>query len=457
MDTLLSSEQIIDEIDWKGLTRDLHRKRCVLFLGRSLPIYSLENDKTDFNTLASSHLAKLIIKHGTIEFDSSQSDNLHYTAHKFLLMNKNNRVRLEDEIADVYKSQVEQLSGESNDAIPALYKTILRLPWNTIVNMQPDNFFQSILKPDEVFAFYNYKPSQEKELKVESKQFLVYNLFGTTIKDNFDYNVSSLVLTEEDHLEFIRNLVSGKPPVSKDLISRFDNDKTFIFLDCNLENWDFRLLMEILKIHKESHTYSPNRKSFFFPTLIQEFYKNRYGFIFVKNNSEDFINKLWERYDSEYGKKPPAVPKKMIICYHDADEELMKSLFIQFKPWIDKNVLTIWKKEDIEPGADRMQEEADRFNAADSIVLLISAQFLNEPTYTRYVKPALESAQSLSNSKQVFAVIKSACPWQETPIHDLPQKYILPSNRRPLLLQLQDDPDRIHYEIASAIIAVLWE
>jgi len=63
----------------------------------------------------------------------------------------------------------------------------------------------------------------------------------------------------------------------------------------------------------------------------------------------------------------------------------------------------------------------------------------------------------INTKKQVFAVIKSACPWQETPVNTLPQKYILPANRRPIRLQQQDDPDKILYEIASAITKVLWE
>lgn len=455
METVLTTEQVTEEFDWDDLIKDLSRNRCVLFLGRSLPVYTVDNEKTDFYSLASMHLYGLI--KDKIDIDPSQKENLYYIAHKFLSLKKN-RIRLEDEIAEVFKSQVALLKKESNEAIPALYKTILSLPWNTIVNMQPDNFFESVLKPDEAFAFYDYKPNLEKKLEVEAKQFLVYNLFGAAIKEHSEYNVGSLILTEEDHLEFIRNLVSGKPPVPKDVISRFDNEKTYIFLDCNLENWDFRLLMEMLKIHKHSHTYSPKRKSFFFPAPVLEFYTNRYGFIFIKNNSEEFINKLWEKYDVAYSSKIPIIPKKLVICYDDTDEELMRSLLHQFRPWVEKNNLTVWVKENVLAGSDQLQEEDDRFKEADCIILLISAQFLNEPTYSRYIKPILDDTATVINTKkQVFAVIKSACPWQETPVNTLPQKYILPANRRPIRLQQQDDPDKILYEIASAITKVLWE
>ncbi|MEO5997577.1 MAG: SIR2 family protein [Chitinophagaceae bacterium] len=456
METVSLPEQNIDEIDWDDLTRDVHKKRCVLFLGRSLPVYPLEGEKVDFYSLAAFYLSEILEKNH-YEFDKDQRQNLYYITHKFLAFKKNNRIRLEDEIAEVYKTQVAQLKTTLGEPIPALYKTILLLPWHTIVNMQPDNFFETVVKPNEVFSFYDYKPDKQTDLKLDKDQFLIYNLLGTMLKTRSDYNVSSLVLTEEDHVEFVRNLVSSNPRVPEGVISRFDNEKIFIFLDCNLENWDFRLLMEMLKIHKESHTYSPKRKSFFFPEPVLEFYKNRYGFIFIKNNSEEFINKLWEEYRKRYEDVLPVTLKKMFIAYDDTDEELMRSLLYQFKPWIDKKVLLIWTRDNILPGENPLKIEDEQFQAADSIMLIISAQFLNDPMYERYVKPSLDSAQALTNPKKVFAIIKSACPWQETPINNLLQKNILPANRIPIKLQQQEDPDKILYEIANAITKVLWE
>ena len=453
METLAVQPQTTDEINWDDLCKDLNRKRCVLFLGTSVPLYSAGNDKVDFYSLASLVLSQQLIKNN-FEFDQSQSQNLYYVAQKFVAFKKNYRTRLEDEIADVYKTEVEKLKAESGEAIPALYKTILLLPWHTIVNMQPDNFFESALKPAEVFSFYHYK-NKDIDLTVDKDKFLVYNLFGTVVKDKSDYRVDSLVVTEEDQVEFVRNIVSGNPRVPECVISRLDNEKTYIFLDCNLENWYFRLLMEMLKIHKDSHTLSPRYKSLIFSPPTVEFYKNRYGFVFITNNSEEFVNRLWDEYKKRY--PPSALPasKKIFIAYHDAGEGLARSLTNQLKPWVDKQILTVWTKDDIDPGSVLIKTEAEQFNAADSIVLLIDADFLSGPTYNTYVKPALEKAFAEQNSKKVFAVIKGACAWEVTPLNNLQQKYILPANRMPV--GGQTGTDNVLKEIATAITTILWE
>ena len=124
-------------------------------------------------------------------------------------------------------------------------------------------------------------------------------------------------------------------------------------------------------------------------------------------------------------------------------------------PWVDKQILTVWTKDDIDPGSVLIKTEAEQFNAADSIVLLIDADFLSGPTYNTYVKPALEKAFAEQNSKKVFAVIKGACAWEVTPLNNLQQKYILPANRMPV--GGQTGTDNVLKEIATAITTILWE
>lgn len=453
METLTVQPPTTDEINWDDLCKDLNRKRCVLFLGPSVPLYSVGDDKLDFYSLASLRLAQQLIENN-FEFDHSQSQNLYYVAQKFVTFKKNYRTRLEDEIADLYKTEVEKFKAGSSEAIPELYKTILQLPWHTIINMQPDSFFEYGLKPTEIFSFYHYK-NKDVSLTVDKDKFLVYNLFGALVKDKSDYRVDSLVVTEEDQVEFVRNLVGGDPRVPECVISRLDKDKTYIFLDCNLENWYFRLLMEMLKIQKDSHTLSPRHRKLIFTPPIVEFYKNRYGFVFINNNSEEFVNLLWEEYKKRYPPSPQPASKKIFIAYHDEAEEPARSLMNQLKPWVDKNVLTVWIKDDIEPGSDFLKIEKEQFNAADSIILLVDAEFLSGPTYDSFVKPALEKALAVQDGKKVFAVIRGACAWEVTPINNLHPRYILPTNRNSLIEE--PNKDKVLKEIATAITTILWE
>jgi hypothetical protein len=262
--------------------------------------------------------------------------------------------------------------------------------------------------------------------------------------------VDSLVLTEGEQVEFVLNLLSGNPKIPECLISRLDIKKTYIFLDCNLENWYFRLLMEVLRMNKESRTFSPKYKALAFSLLTKEFYQKRYGFVFIENNSEEFINKLWEKYTATYKPQAPRTQKKIVIAYDDSAEKLAYSLINQFKPWIEKKELAIWTKDNIEGGDLPEKIKKEQFNAADGLVLLINAPFLND-----YYSSDLEPALASKNTKKVFAVIESACPWEETPIVNLPQRNILPKSRLPV--RSQQDTDTVLKEIATAITKILWE
>lgn len=453
METFAVQPPTTDEINWKDLCKDLNRKRCVLFLGPSVPLYPLGQDKVDFYSLAALHLSQQLIEK-KIDFDSSQSQNLYYVAQKFEAFNGGYRRRVEDQITDLYKSEVQKFKAESVEGIPPLYKTILLMPWHTIINMQPDNFFESGLDPSAVFSFYNYK-NKENSLTADADKFLVYNLFGSLVKDKAEYLADSLVLTEEDQVVFVKRMVTGDPKVPEYVISRLDKDKTYIFLDCNLENWYFRLLLEMLRIKKDFHAFSPRHKSLIYTSPTIDFYKNRYGFVFINNNSEEFITKLWSEYQKYYPPPPPPTLKKLFIAYHDSAEDMARKLISQLKPWVDKEILTVWIKDDIDPGGDLTKTETEQFNAADSIVLLIDADFLSGPTYDSYVKPALEKSMALQNAKKVFAVIKGACAWEVTPVNKLQQEYILPANRMPV--GGQPGTDSVLKEIATAITTILWE
>lgn len=441
--------QTIEEIKWDTLTNALFSNNCVLFLGPFLPLYRVGNSEVDFNSLAALHLSEELTHKG-FEFDHSQSQHLSYIAEKFISFNDNYRPRLEDEISKLYATQVQKISGSSNGNMPSLYSTVLTLPFHTIINMQPDSFFDKALNPDEVFGYYHYK-NKGPETNINEEQLLVYNLFGSIIKDKNRYKTDSIILTEDDQVDFVRNLVSGNPHIPDAVISRFNNDKIYIFLDCNLDDWYFRLVMEILKIHKESHSFSLWRNPLFGGSTV-EFFKKRYGFVFINNNSEEFINTFKQKYIEAYP-IPPRPSKKIFMAYDDSSENFLHSLNEQLEPWVEKKQLLIWSRENILPGEDYITREKEEFDGADAIILLVNARFLSESNVSSYIKPALQ----VKNTKKVFAVIERACPWDESPLNSLGAQNILPLNRIAVKVQQPENSDGIIYEIAKSITNTLWQ
>ena len=73
--------------------------------------------------------------------------------------------------------------------------------------------------------------------KISVENPLVYNLFGSLDE------TESIVLTEEDQLEFIRNVVKDDPRIPEEILGQFDHRKTYLFFGFDLENWQFRLLL----------------------------------------------------------------------------------------------------------------------------------------------------------------------------------------------------------------------
>ncbi len=450
-------EQVItDEIDWYDLIEDLHKKRCILFLGPSTPVYTNETDKLDFYSIASIHLSKLLNKKN-IQFDTSQTDNLLYMSQKFLESKNNVRMRLDDEIGELYSTEISKIMEGADDGLPMLYNNVSKLPWHTIVNTQPDRLLEYAFQIKINFEYYHFKSSAKTSINdLDNNQLLVYNLFGTIVKEDGQYRSDSLVLTEEDQVEFIRNVIRENPKMPTSVMSRFDDNKRYIFLDFNLENWHFRLLMEALKLKKNFLPISPRFSKINFSFYTRSFYKNRYGFVFVEKNSTEFLSELVQRYQQKY---PVAINSNLqkfnvFIACHEEDEDNASLLVKHLQPWIRTGVMNIWSKDtSLQPG-DRLDKEKQAFEESDCIVIMISVNMLNEPCYSKYVIAACEKAAQKINPVKVIVIITKSCNWEETKLKDL--RYILPKDKKAANIIDGVDADEKYKSIAIDLTNILW-
>jgi hypothetical protein len=441
--------------DWDELIEDLQRKRCILFLGPSLPIYDNSTEKYDFYSYAAQKLSTYLIPQDK-KYDSTQSKNIYYTAQKYLKSKGDNRVRLEDKIVEIFVEEAERVR-EKTAGLPALYQHIAELPWHTVINTQPDNFLEKAFRQGTRFGYYHYRNNDVTLAGVQKDHFLVYNLFGCITREEEDneYKVDSLVLTEEDQVDFVKNIVTEKPAIPNCIISRFDVRKRYIFLDFNLENWHFRLLLDALKLTKNSGTIAPNHTHINFSSSTRDFYTNRYGFVFVENNSEMFLTELSRRYNESASGKKATTPKqhKMVyIAAHAADEEVATGLIKHLDPWVRQQSLTLWYAEKDLDAAERMTEEKAAFEKADTILLLISADSLNDPFYSEQVQPAIEKLKQ--GNKKVIAVIAKSCAYKQTAIGQLPA--LLPKDSIPVNHSSRPAGDEVYKQIAEEIADILW-
>lgn len=86
--------------------------------------------------------------------------------------------------------------------------------------------------------------------------------------------------------------------------------------------------------------------------------------------------------------RPPA---RMFISYAREDEELLNELSAHLTVLIREAIVQIWSAKQIEPGQQWQGETANNLEAADIIVLLISADYLaSDFTYSIEMKRALD-------------------------------------------------------------------
>jgi formylglycine-generating enzyme required for sulfatase activity len=118
---------------------------------------------------------------------------------------------------------------------------------------------------------------------------------------------------------------------------------------------------------------------------------------------------------------------EVFISYSKQDKELRDGLLAHLRPLETRGVLT-WYDRQILPGTRWDDEIKARLNAADIILLLISADFLATDYCTQVEIPeALRRHQA--DEAIVMPVILRACGWQYTPLADI-QAY--PEKAKPI-------------------------
>ena len=182
---------------------------------------------------------------------------------------------MEEEIEEVYEEYATE--------IPPIYHQLAQLPFHLIVNTTPDDFMVRALKEagkrGVQEAWYNFQIDSVPELQsISSENPLVYNLFGS-MRDT-----ESLVLTEKDQVDFIKNIVLNEPPVPPRIMREFNEQKAYLFLEFDLRNWHFRLLLDGLNLTDRSITFAPKFSKADFDRLTYDYYEQSFQFQFVNQN-----------------------------------------------------------------------------------------------------------------------------------------------------------------------------
>ncbi len=145
------------------------------------------------------------------------------------------------------------------------------------------------------------------------------------------------------------------------------------------------------------------------------------------------------------------MPVKIFFCYAREDRKMLVQLQKHLKPLQQHGYIDTWYDQDISAGTEWEPEIARRLHAAQIILLLVSADFINsEHSYNKEMKWALERHQR--GEARVIPIILRDVLWQYGPFSKLQP---LPSDAKPIYRWTHKD--EAYKNITEGIARVIEE
>ncbi len=215
--------------DWSTLTFALQQKNCILMLGPDIPM----DDQPPQSHLLAQELAEKI------------KDPLPKEINKTDLAQMSQCFQIEEGRMKLLAT-VSAFHQQKQTAIPQFYRDIAALPFELIITASHDQLLTTALENEgkqPLNEFYHFKGKNLETIPAGSTEKpLVYSLYGSIS------NQQSLVLTENDLLDFLVGLSSKERPLPTNLLSRLqDQSVCFLFLGFGFRHWYLRILLYILQ------------------------------------------------------------------------------------------------------------------------------------------------------------------------------------------------------------------
>jgi hypothetical protein len=424
--------------DWNAFLKELKCGQCCLLLGPGIKCIIDEADNTkEYSVLDKfSGFIKQLLDNHAIPYNKEQND-FYYLAHRYI---STQYPRQESK----FETEIEDFRNSLSQIQPPFFQKIARFPFSSIVNLVPDNFLATQLSQvgyEFVEEYYDYNVTRNFDITPEMQ--LVFNLFGS-----FE-NPDSVAVTEQKHLNLLKNLVAGKPAISDKIINRFkDEKKSFLFLGFNFNDWHFRLVLDALNIPKPNNfSFSPQiGREDVIGFLTGEFYSETVGLKLVDQTTDEFIDELATRYQQLYGDFNRKL--KVVLDYHSDDSAQFKEFLEAMEISNIAKRIEIWHKGKLQ-GGDNANVVDDQLKEAEVYIPFLSNPFFKDPASRARVEQALND-----NTKKVILVHTNFCAFEKI----LPVKkalIVLPRNSVPLSSKTGADLSQVCNEAVRIINCVV--
>ncbi len=329
----------LNDKDWERLLLTIQRGNCILVLG---PGAAIDPDDPEGRPLATRLAYSLAEKLPNAEVVNR--NDLAHVAEGFL-QHIRGRTDLEVVVRDFY--------APYSQATTRLHQELAALPFSLCVNTSFDYFFWNALlaagKSPE-YAYYHFRDERAFNLAEASPaRPLVYYLYGALEE------LDSLVLTENDMLDFLVNVVKGSPALPPYITARFSTHKTsFLFIGFGFGRWFVRILLHVLKAygHQDRSLALEDRSFFAHPDEPETavFFGRTHCIEFKHLSWQAFAEELGQRYSglvssvTRPAPKPPVDAPRVFLCHSHLDRDLVAQLRQQLQAlgigvWLDQQNL----------------------------------------------------------------------------------------------------------------------
>jgi hypothetical protein len=330
---------------WEGLASRIKGGNCVLVLGPGASTISSGDQEVPAHVAFARQLAVDIGKQLSKEQRRDlNTDDLRHVSQIWQEIKRNSAL-LQLMCERFYK----QYSGETTE----FHRNIAALPFQICLSTTPDDFlFDAMTEAGKtpVRNFYNFKKSRDfrgAEFNVERP--LIYHLYG------HPQDSSSLVITENDLIEFLTNVVRKSPPLPEQITGILSHpDSTCLFVDLGFKNWYLRVLMRSLGLVNHNEKSVALESPEFFAQSKQHqamlYFSAGNTMEFRQDSLSDFAARLRSAYESIAGPheeaipEPPATAPIAFLSYASEDRDLVERLSQAMKAggiavWMDRQNL----------------------------------------------------------------------------------------------------------------------
>jgi len=265
----------------EAIAKAIKNGQCVLFLGPDM-LQCIDNGKIEpFNRSFSHELVKRL-DIVNVYYDKNLQDSLSYIAHRF------------EEIPNI---AIRELGKEAQKSFAkkqfhkGAFEKIAALQFPLIISTNPDSLLEAEMAEKGITPisdYYDMSNVSKPDKQFEENKPVIYKIFGS-----FE-NPYSILFTDNDRVQFSKNVVKNDPPLPPFIKMGVDN-KLYLFLGFNFQEWHLKILIDCLGLtRKEDHSFAL-LLSDVNESNIEHFIKI-YKFYFISEQIDNFLDKVIEQY-----------------------------------------------------------------------------------------------------------------------------------------------------------------